>query len=234
MRKQVHESRWTLGLSSAVLFGLGWLFVWVTSLNESRILRDLGDEGADGRVQDLENHGDRRRVVVTVVDPGHSWNHPFIFLLISVWAIGRGSAAVAAEVDAARWTCCSRGRFRAGIFCLGDHCECDRPAVLAGALIAGASIAVHYNVASRCARALGHVPARGQSGGLGLPIYGYTLLASAARSRPLESHLDRERLTLAGFVALVISLFPVLKEMIAWGPWSSESRSSRRTTRSVP
>ena len=28
-----------------------------------------------------------------------SWSHPFIFLLISIWAIGRGSAAVAAEVE---------------------------------------------------------------------------------------------------------------------------------------
>ena len=25
LRKQTHESKWTLGLSAAVLFGLGWL-----------------------------------------------------------------------------------------------------------------------------------------------------------------------------------------------------------------
>ncbi len=27
------------------------------------------------------------------------WNHPLIVLLISIWAIGRGSAAVAAEIE---------------------------------------------------------------------------------------------------------------------------------------
>ena len=28
-----------------------------------------------------------------------SWSHPIVFLLISIWAIGRGSIAVAAEVE---------------------------------------------------------------------------------------------------------------------------------------
>ena len=29
IRKEVHESRWMLGLSALALFGLGWLFVYV-------------------------------------------------------------------------------------------------------------------------------------------------------------------------------------------------------------
>ena len=41
IRKEVHESRWTLVLSTLALFGLGWLFVYVTSLNEAEIVRQL-------------------------------------------------------------------------------------------------------------------------------------------------------------------------------------------------
>ena len=41
IRKQIHESRWTLFVSAAVLFGLGWLSVYMTSLNETRILKML-------------------------------------------------------------------------------------------------------------------------------------------------------------------------------------------------
>lgn len=98
LRKQIHEARWTLGLSAAVLFGLGWLFVWVTSLNEAEIVRRLGDDSEQGRIQML-------RMMGITEEPSSlslimaSWSHPFIFLLISIWAIGRGSAAVAAEVE---------------------------------------------------------------------------------------------------------------------------------------
>ena len=57
LRKQIHESRWTLGLSATVLFGLGWLFVWVTSLNEAEIVRALGDDAEQGRIQMLRMMG---------------------------------------------------------------------------------------------------------------------------------------------------------------------------------
>ena len=48
LRKQIHESRWTLLLTAGVLFGLGWLFVWVTSLTETETLQRLGEEGEGG------------------------------------------------------------------------------------------------------------------------------------------------------------------------------------------
>ena len=41
VRKHLHESRWTLGVSAAALFGLGWLSVYMTSLNEAEILRPV-------------------------------------------------------------------------------------------------------------------------------------------------------------------------------------------------
>ena len=38
IRKQIVESRWTLVLSAAALFGLGWLFVYVTARTEAEII----------------------------------------------------------------------------------------------------------------------------------------------------------------------------------------------------
>ena len=37
IRKQVVDSRWTLGFSAAALFGLSWLFVYATSRIEEQM-----------------------------------------------------------------------------------------------------------------------------------------------------------------------------------------------------
>ena len=71
------------------------------------------------------------------------WNHPLIILMISIWAIGRGSGAVAAEIErgtmdlilsrpVARWTYLAS---QVVVATLGL-------AILAAALFAGASIAL--------------------------------------------------------------------------------------------
>ena len=145
LRKQIHESRWTLGLSAAVLFGLGWLFVWVTALNEAEILKRLGDDSEQGRIRLLRMMGvaedpDSISLIMT------SWSHPFILLLISIWAIGRGSAAVAAEVERGTMDLLlSRPIPRWAYLTSGVIVSLFGLVALAGALMAGASIAVHYN-----------------------------------------------------------------------------------------
>ena len=100
IRKEVHESRWTLLLSALALFGLGWLFVYVTSLNEAEIVRQLGSDSGDigGRIQFLRSLGIMEEPTSVSLIMA-SWNHPFILIVISTWAIGRGSGAVAAEVE---------------------------------------------------------------------------------------------------------------------------------------
>jgi ABC-2 type transport system permease protein len=218
LRKQIHEARWTLGLSAAVLFGLGWLFVWVTSLNEAEIVRRLGDDSEQGRIQML-------RMMGITEEPSSlslimaSWSHPFIFLLISIWAIGRGSAAVAAEVERGtmdlllsrpipRWVYLSSSVIvsLAGLL------------ILAGALMAGASMAVHYNVLRERPAPFAMLRPAVNLAALGLPIYGYTLLASALDFVRWRATLIGSVLTLIGFVALVISLIPILQGM-SWEPW---------------
>ena len=221
LRKQIHESRWTLGLSAAVLFGLGWLFVWVTSLNEAEIVRAPGRRFGEGRIRMM-------RMMGIAEDPSSislimaSWSHPFIFLLISIWAIGRGSAAVAAEVERgtmdlllsrpiSRWVYLTSGVI---VSMLGL-------VVLPGALMAGASIAVHYNVLRERPAPWAMLYPAINLAALGLPIYGYTLLASA---------LDfvRWRATLIGSVLTVAR---VCRARHLLDPDSYRSRAGSPTSR---
>ena len=144
IRKQIVESRWTLVLSAAALFGLGWLFVYVTARTEAEVIRRLesGSEGG-GRLQFMRMMGVQSTSVSIMMT---FWNHPLIMLLISIWAIGRGSAAVAAEIErgtmdlilsrpVARWTYLASQVLVATVGL----------AILAAALLAGASVALRYN-----------------------------------------------------------------------------------------
>ena len=219
IRKQIVESRWTLGLSAAALFGLGWLFVYVTSLNESEILRLLeSDSEGGGRIQWMRNLGVAERPSSVAIMMAF-WNHPFIVLLISIWAIGRGSAAVSAEIERGTLDMIlSRPVSRSTYLASQVLVATVGLLILPAALFAGASIAVRYNV-------LREPPTFGtlvkpvlNLSALGLPIYGYTLLASAldqVRWRPTSIG---SVLTLGGFIAYVVSMIPVLQEM-SWRPW---------------
>jgi ABC-2 type transport system permease protein len=218
IRKQILEARSTLVLSAAALFALGWLFVYVTSLNEAEIRSLLESDDGGARIQWLRNLGvaDQPTSVSLLMA---TWNHPFILLLISIWAIGRGSAAVAAEVErgtmdlilsrpVARWAYLASQVF-VGILGL---------AILGGALLAGTSIAVRYNILREPPNQWTLIRPALNLAALGLPIYGYTLLASAldhVRWRPTSVG---SVLTLAGFISYVISLIPVLEKMY-WKPW---------------
>jgi beta-exotoxin I transport system permease protein len=218
MGKQIHEAKWSLFLSAAVLFGLGWLFVWVTSLNEAEIVRRLGDDSEQGRIQLMRMMGvneEASSLSLIMV----SWSHPFILLLISIWAIGRGSAAVAAEVERGTMDLLlSRPVSRSAYLASGVIVSLIGLVVLAGALMTGASIAVHYNVLRERPEPWAMFLPAVNLAALGLPIYGYTLLAGALDHVRWRATLIGSVLTLIGFVALVISLIPILQTM-SWEPW---------------
>jgi ABC-2 type transport system permease protein len=219
LRKQIVESRWTLGLSAAALFGLGWLFVYVTSLNEAEILRLLeSDSEGGGRIQWMRNLGVADQPTSVAIMMAF-WNHPFIVLLFSIWAIGRGSAAVSAEIERGTLDLIlSRPVSRSAYLASQVFVAIVGLLILGAALLAGASIAVSYN-------ALHEPPISGtlfkpalNLCALGLPIYGYTLLASALDHVRWRPTTIGSILTLGGFIAYVISTIPVLKDM-SWKPW---------------
>jgi len=218
IRKQIVEARSTLLFSAAALFSLGWLFVYLTSLGETEIMRQLESGEGGGRIQFLRYLG-VGQVPASVELVLASWNHPLIVLLISLWPISRGSAAIAAEVErgtmdlilsrpVARWAYLASQVF---VAVLGL-------AVLAGALLAGTLSGLRYNIVREPPSTWILIRPTLNLAALGLPIYGYTLLASAldhVRWRPTSVG---SVLTLGGFIAFFVSVAPVLQDMW-WKPW---------------
>ncbi len=91
-------------------------------------------------------------------------------------------------------------------------------AILAFSLFLGASIALHYNFLSEPPTPSALMRPAINLAVLGLPIYGYTLLASSldhVRWRPTSIG---SVLTLGGIIAYVVSMIPVFADA-TWKPW---------------
>jgi ABC-2 type transport system permease protein len=212
------EARWTLAFSAAALFGLGWLFVYVTSLYETEILEMLESGAGGGRIQWMRNMGvgDAPSSVSIMMA---FWNHPFIVLLIAIWAINRGSSAVAAEVERGTLDMIlSRPISRSAYLASGVCIALFGLAILSAAIFAGASIAVRYNVLRETPSAWALLWPALNLGALGLPIYGYTLLASSIDQVRWRPTTIGSVLTLGGFIAFVIASNPVFRDR-SWRPW---------------
>lgn len=217
--KQLHESRWTLGVSASSLFGLGWLFVYVTSLREPRILNALGSAGGgDDRIAWMRRLG-LAEVPSSIEIIMAFWNHPFFLILISIWAISRGSAAVAAEVERGTMDMLlSRPISRSAYLASQVGVALAGFVVLAASLAAGGIIATKYNVLRVTPESWQFIQPAINLAALGLPIYGYTLLASSIDHVRWRPTWIGSSLTLAGFIARVVAMLEVFSEM-AWRPW---------------
>jgi len=212
LRKHVHDTRGTLLLSAAVLFGLGWLFVFVTSLNETEILKVLSSDTEDNRFRWLRNMGlEEQPPSVSIVVS--SWSHPLFISILSIWAIGRGSIAVSAEVERGTLDLIlSRPVSRTSYLFTHVLMGVFGLFFLAMALAVGARIGAHYNFL-RVPIAFWTLtkPALNLAV-LGLPIYGYTLLVSAVDHVRWRPTMIGAVLTLAGYIAWFVSVFPVLQK----------------------
>lgn len=213
VRKHLTESRWLLGLTATALFALSWLTVVITSLTEARVrksmggtsgLRGLAFRGVEGPVREL----------ASVAFEVAWWNHPFILLNILLWAIARGSAAVALEIErgtldmtlsrpVSRFTYLA-SQVLVGVSGIVFLCV----AMVVGNLIAGR----FYRVETPPTLLILARPALNLAA-LGLAVYGYTLFLSAIDNVRWRPNLIGSVLTLTGFVLLVIANVPVLE---AW------------------
>jgi ABC-2 type transport system permease protein len=212
VRKQVNESRWLLGLTTAALFGLSWLSVVITALRESQIrnalgtsrgLRGLAFRGVEGPLGELDS------VAFEVA----WWNHPFILINVLLWAIARGSAAVASEIERGTLDMTlsrpvSRTSYLASQILVGV----SGIIALALALVMGNLIAGRfYRVETPPTLLMLARPAVNLSA-LALAVYGYTLVLSAIDQVRWRPNLIGSVVTLTSFVLLVIANVPVLED----------------------
>ncbi len=98
LRKHLVESRWVLGISSAAFFGIAY---WTTYLAQK--FEKLIAEGEIG--PGIKRYGFLRGLGGEAMDYSTTalevcwWNHPVVVLTVLAWAVGRGSAAVAGEIE---------------------------------------------------------------------------------------------------------------------------------------
>ena len=215
LRKHVHDTRGTLILTAAALFALGWLFVWVTSLNETEILKALSSETEDTRFRWLRNMGlEEQPPSVSIVMS--FWSHPLIIAMLSIWAIARGSIAVGAEVERGTLDLIlSRPVSRTSYLITHVLMAIFGFVFLALALAMGARIGAHYNYLRVPIQFWTLAKPALNLAALGVPIYGYTLLVSAVDHVRWCATMFGSVATLAGFIAWFVSVIPVLQKY-AW------------------
>jgi len=212
VRKHGRESRWLLGLTSLALFFLSWLTVVITVLTEAKLrratspgrgMRGLAFRAVEGRLSDLGS------VAFEVA----WWNHPFILVNVLLWAISRGSAGVSAEIERGTLDLTlSRPISRTTYLTSQILSALLGLAVLSSSLILGTVVSGYFNkVDSPPTLVMLARPALNLFG-LGLAVYGFTLMCSAVDQVRWRPNLIGSVATLTSFVILVIANVPVLED----------------------
>jgi ABC-2 type transport system permease protein len=141
------------------------------------------------------------------------WNHPFILINVLLWAIARGSAAVASEIERGTLDMTlsrpvSRTSYLASQILVGV----SGIIVLALALVMGNLIAGRFSRVESPPTLLILARPAVNLAALGLAVYGSTLLVSAIDQVRWRPNLIGSVVTLASFVLLVIANVPVLED----------------------
>ena len=98
IKKNLVESRWNLGLSAMAFFALSLLTAWRIQRFEHLVA--LGEAGPETRGYGmLKVFGGPNMDYSTTALQVCWWNHPVIILTVLGWAVTRGSAAVAGEIE---------------------------------------------------------------------------------------------------------------------------------------
>ena len=211
IRKTMAESRWLLGLSALALFGLAWLFLFLTSRFEVQRRASAFNPFASRRGAGF---GMMAKAIggpaVSEADSGSIalafWKHPFFLLLLALWPISRGSAAVAGEIERG-----SLDLFLSRPISRTAYLWAQVASALLGMTILAAAMAVGVLAAARVypleappgilamAGPIANVVA------VGMVVFGATLLASSRDVVRWRATLAGSAFTLLSFILVVLA-----------------------------
>ena len=214
-RRNLGESRWLLLTLAFALFGLSWLFVFATHRNEVRL---KGPNPMRAMTMLRWMGGPTMDFSTGAIDAAFWSVHvPIFILIVAVWAISRGSAGVAGEIERGTMDMIlSRPITRLGYLASQASAALFGLLALAVAILAGTLVGSHFNSlasppsAALLARPLLNLVA------LGFAIYGYTLFGSAVDLVRWRPNLISSFATLAGFIAPIVANLAELGDDYKW------------------
>ncbi len=209
-RKNLLDARWMLLTISLALFGLSWLFVHVAHRIEVRMKAVTGG-GPPTRM--LRALGGNAMDFSTAAIEMAFWNHPFVLLMFAVWAIARGSASVAGEIERGTMDLIlSRPITRFAYLSAQIAAALFGLVLLAGADPRGNQVGAHYNTLNDPPSVWLLAKPSLNLAAFGFAIYGYTLFCSTLDLVRWRPNLIASVATLAGFVAQVVANIPSLED----------------------
>lgn len=219
--KQLGDSRWLLGISAAALFAMSWLLVFGTSRMEERLRQvdPSGDVFRNRRM--MQAFGGTSMDFSSTAIEMVGWNHPFIILTIALWAIGRGTGAISGELERGTLDLTmSRPVSRLSFYASQVLVAVFGLMVLATAMVVGNIVGTHYNRVQDPPRTVALLRAGLNLDALGLAMFGYALLLSSLDVVRWRPNLIAGVLTLAMFVARIVSSLPGLDDYEWVGKYS--------------
>jgi ABC-2 type transport system permease protein len=211
VRKNLLDSRWLLAMNSLALFGLCWVFVYAAHRIEKEIVKNIQAATGGRELRTLRALGGSSMDFSTAAIEMAFWNHPFVLLIFSVWAIARGSAAVAGEIEKGTMDLVlSRPVARTSFLASQVVTAVAGFLLMAGAMIAGNLVGSHYNTLISPASAFTLSKPALNLVAFGWAIFGYTLFLSSFDFVRWRPNLIASVITLAGFIALVLAAIPQL------------------------
>ncbi|HTM53167.1 MAG TPA: ABC transporter permease subunit [Pirellulales bacterium] len=200
-KKSIYESRWLLISSAMFMFAVHWLRVWVSSFFSSSAL-----EGMFSFMPDLVEELLPVPFAQVATSTGRiavAYDDPIVLLLVTVWAISRGSDAVSGELNRGTMEMLlAQPVTRLGVLLIQAATTLTGAALLAGAALAGTSTGLAMIHLEEPAAASAFVPAA-------LNLFAFTVFLAGLTT--LVSSGSNYRSHTIGIVGAVYAISMILK-----------------------